>query len=206
MLICYNAHLSIDVHCSRHLKKKKIIQPWIKIIQLALFFSFLLFYLTVLSLIITLNINSLKLSSLISSHLSETLKLTLTISPEIHHLSSSSSQTNAIPVEAWPIAFPAADRFRPTSRPKPQAVARFHRWSSIQALGFIIEAAAAFLVMGFSVDPSFGCFFFLPCCGLVVVVVVAVAEEKDSRFGFFFFFSLLWTGGGGGGGCGCGWW
>ena len=64
LLICYNAHLFIDVHCSRHLKKKKFIQPRIKIIQLALFFSFLLFYLTMLSLIVTLKISSLKLSSI----------------------------------------------------------------------------------------------------------------------------------------------
>ena len=58
LLICYNAHLSIDVHCSRHLKKdrcalqqtykknkkQKIIQPPIKIIQRTLFFfiSFIL--------------------------------------------------------------------------------------------------------------------------------------------------------------------
>ena len=132
-----------------------------------------------LSLIVTLNISSLKLSSLTSSHLSETLKLTLTISPETHHLSSSSSQTDVVPAEARPTAVPTTDRLRPTSRPKPQAVARFHRRSSIQALDFIVEAAAAFLVVGFSVNPSFG---------------------------FFFFFFLLWTGGGGGdgGGCGCG--
>ena len=58
----------------------------------------------------------------------------------------------------------------------PQATAGFHRRSSIQALGFIVEVVVAFLVVGFSVDPSFG-----------------------------FFFSLLWTSGGGGGGGGsCG--
>ena len=130
---------------------------------------------------------SLKLSSLTSSHLSETLKLTLTISPETHHLSS--SHTNAVPAEARPTAVPAADRLRPTSRPKPQVAAGFHRRSSIQALGFY------FILL----------FFF--CCGLLVVVVVAVVKEKDWRFRFFFP-PLLWTGGGGGGvdgGGGCGW-
>ena len=79
---------------------------------------------------------SLKLSSLTSSHLSETLKLTLTISPETHHLSSSSSHTNAVPAEARPTAVPATNRLRPTSRPKPQVTAGFHRRLSIQALGF----------------------------------------------------------------------
>ena len=53
------------MHCSKHLKKN-FIQPPIKIIQVTIFFFFiLLFYLTVVSLFITL-----KLNSLINSHLS----------------------------------------------------------------------------------------------------------------------------------------
>ena len=46
MLICYSAHLSIDVHCSTHLKKKKnfLFNSLIKIIQtyliLLFFYSF----------------------------------------------------------------------------------------------------------------------------------------------------------------------
>ena len=96
-----------------------------------------------LSLIVTLNISSLKLSSLTSSQLSETLKLTLTVSRETHHLSSSSSQIDVVL---------AADRLRPTSWPKPQAVAGFHRRSLIQALGFIVKVATAFLIVGFSID------------------------------------------------------
>ena len=139
--------------------------------------------------------SSLSTSVLSSSHLSETLKLTLTISPETHHLSSSSSQTDVIPAEARPTAVPATDRLRPTSRPKPQAVARFHRRSSIQALDFIVEAAAAFLVVGFSVNPSFG-FFFFSCCGwvVVVVVVVAVADGRGGYgwcYGFFWYWDIL---------------
>ena len=70
---------------------------------------------------------------------------------------------------------------------------------SIQALGFIVEATAAFLIVGFVgffVDSSF---FFFSCWWWWLFV--AVAEEKDWRFEFFF--PLLWIGGGGGG-CGCG--
>ena len=53
------------MHCSKHLKKN-FIQPPIKIIQVTIFFFFiLLFCLTVVSLFITL-----KLNSLINSHLS----------------------------------------------------------------------------------------------------------------------------------------
>ena len=96
LLICYNAYLSIDVHCSRHLKRKNKF----------FFFSFFYSHLTVLSL--TLKLPSEKFLS--SSYFSETPKPTLTISLETHHLSSSSSQTDAIPTEAWPIAVPAADR------------------------------------------------------------------------------------------------
>ena len=59
--------------------------------------------------------SSLSTSVLSSSHLSETLKLTLTISPETHHLSSSSSQTDAIPAEALPTAVPAANRLNACS-------------------------------------------------------------------------------------------
>ena len=44
MLICYSAHLSIDVHCSTHLKKKKIFlfHSLIKIIQTYIILLFLL--------------------------------------------------------------------------------------------------------------------------------------------------------------------
>ena len=64
MLICYSAHLSIDVHCSTHLKKKKknLFKPLIKIIQVLFFFHSFILDLTVLSLIISSSL--IKLSSL----------------------------------------------------------------------------------------------------------------------------------------------
>ena len=44
LLICYSAHLQIDVHCSNHLKKNNLFKPSIKIIQVTIFFfhSFIL--------------------------------------------------------------------------------------------------------------------------------------------------------------------
>ena len=84
----------------------------------------------------------------------------------------------------------------------------FHRLSKLWiSLGFIIEAAAAFLgpLLWFSVDPSFGFFFFFCiawiwlswywCC-LVGRVGVGLVD-------FFFFFFVMGYGGGGGGCCGC---
>ena len=73
-------------------------------------------------------------------------------------------------------------------------------------LGFIVEAAAAFLVVGFvgfSIDPSFG-FFFFPTMDWWWWWLWLRKKIGDLSF---FFFSLLWTGGGGGGvggNCGCG--
>ena len=65
--------------------------------------------------------------------------------------------------------------------------------SSIQALGFIVKVAAAFLrpLLWFSVDPSFGFFFFalreFDCRG------VGVAWWVRWVWAWLIFFSLLWA-------------
>ena len=192
LLICYNAYLSIDVHCSRHLKRKNKI----------FFFSFFYSHLTVLSL--TLKLPSEKFLS--SSYFSETPKPTLTISLETHHLLSSSSQTNVVPTEAWPIAVPATDRL---SACLPISVAsqdpRRHQSYLTRP-----TPASVLLHQTHAADQS-ACspIRWLPSDFLFCLVWV---EEKNWRFGFFFFFffCLLCTTasgvGGGGGGYGCGWW
>ena len=85
----------------------------------------------------------------------------------------------------------------------------FHRLSKLWiSLGFIIEAAAAFLspLLWFSVDPSFGFFFFFAlrefdCRGIGVAQWVGWVWAW--LIFFFFFFVMGYGGGGGGGGC-CG--
>ena len=84
----------------------------------------------------------------------------------------------------------------------------FHRLSKLWiSLGFIIEAAAAFLspLLWFSVDPSFGFFFFFAlrefdCHGIGVAQWVGWVW---AWLIFFFFFFVMGYGGGGGGCCGC---
>ena len=81
---CYSAHLQTS--------KKKLIfySLQIKITLLCLFFFISFILISPCSPLVSLSSSHLKFlssSHLSSSHLSETLKLTLTISPETHHLS-----------------------------------------------------------------------------------------------------------------------
>ena len=93
-------------------------------------FFILLFFISPSSLI-TLKLPSEKFLS--SSHLYETLKLTLTISPETHHLSSSSSQADAVLTEARPTAVPAIDRLRPSRPSRPSLSDHLSACSPINA-------------------------------------------------------------------------
>ena len=81
---------------------------------------------------------------------------------------------------------PPIPPINPSRRSDPSSGFRgFH--SSIQALGFIIEAAAAFLrpLLWFSVDPSlrFFFFFFLHCVNLIAVVWVLPGRSGGCGFG-----------------------
>ena len=111
LLICYNAHLQIDVHFSTHLKNNNnfLFKPLIKIIQVLFFFS--LFYSKphrAQALIIS--------SSLISSHLSHQALISL-LSPCL-----SLSFTLIFISQLWSEAHRQRCLRRPQRhRPKPQS-------------------------------------------------------------------------------------
>ena len=93
LLICYSAHLQIDVHCSSHLKKQNLFKPPIKIIQvLYIFFhSFILSH-RALS-------HHLKLSSLISSHISHQALISLISFHLPAHAVAVAIPTHAVPAD-----------------------------------------------------------------------------------------------------------
>ena len=104
LLICYSAHLQIDVHYSNHLKKNNLFKPSIKIIQVLFFFSFF-YFISPYSLSSSQAQFSHQLPSLLSSsHLS-------------HQLSSpSSSRRRRCPS---PLSSPSPRRRRRRRHPMP---------------------------------------------------------------------------------------
>ena len=111
LLICYSAHLSIDVHCSTHLKNNNnfLFKSLIKIIQVLFFFHSFILDLTVL-----------KLSSqALSSALISLIKLS---SLSYHRASLSLSFTLIFISQLWSEAHRQRRLRRPQRhRPKPQS-------------------------------------------------------------------------------------